>query len=271
MEIERKFLVDHHPELADAEPTTIEQGYLSLATGGAEVRLRRRGEAAADGQAGAGRARDEEEIELDREQFDALWRLTEGRRLTKTRYVIPHGELEIELDVYAGELEGLMIAEVEFPDERDCGRLRGAGVVRRRGDRETGVPERNAGNEGASAMTAFKLKKKESARDGIRRVAHGRAEDAVRLLRDEGADPVEAVHESRKDMKKLRATLKLVRPVLGERGLLARERPLPGRRAGRSRTSATHRCAPRPSMRSPSVRRRAAAGRLVGGRGPSSP
>ena len=119
MEIERKFLVDHHPELADAEPTKIDQGYLSLATGGAEVRLRRRGEALVlTVKSGAGRARDEEEIELDREQFDALWRLTEGRRLTKTRYVIPHGELEIELDVYAGELEGLMIAEVEFPDER---------------------------------------------------------------------------------------------------------------------------------------------------------
>src|SRR5687768_16074016 len=65
-------------------------------------------------------------------------------------------------------------------------------------------------------MTAFKLKKKESERKGIRRVAHGRTEDAVELLRDEEADPVEAVHEARKDMKKLRATLKLVRPVLGD-------------------------------------------------------
>ena len=66
-------------------------------------------------------------------------------------------------------------------------------------------------------MTAFKLKKKESARDGIRRVAHERIEHASRLLRDEGADPAEAVHEARKDMKKLRSALKLVRPVLGEK------------------------------------------------------
>jgi len=65
-------------------------------------------------------------------------------------------------------------------------------------------------------MTAFKLKKKEREDEGIRRVAHGRTEDAVELLRDPDADPVEAVHEARKDMKKLRATLKLVRPVLGE-------------------------------------------------------
>ena len=80
-------------------------------------------------------------------------------------------------------------------------------------------------------MSAFKLKKKESARDGIRRAAQGRAADAARLLRDESADPVTAVHESRKDTKKLRATLKLVRPVLGEEASRAR-RPLPRRRAG---------------------------------------
>ena len=65
-------------------------------------------------------------------------------------------------------------------------------------------------------MTAFRLKRKESEKEGIRRVAHGRAEDAVELLRDEDADPVEAVHEARKDLKKLRATLKLVRPALGQ-------------------------------------------------------
>jgi CHAD domain-containing protein len=64
---------------------------------------------------------------------------------------------------------------------------------------------------------AFKLKKKESEDEGIRRVAHERAEDALELLRDEDADPVAAVHEARKDMKKVRATLKLVRPEIGDR------------------------------------------------------
>ncbi len=64
-------------------------------------------------------------------------------------------------------------------------------------------------------MSAFKLKRKESAKQGIRRVAHGRAQDAIGLLRDPEADPVKAVHEARKDVKKLRGTLKLVRPVLG--------------------------------------------------------
>ena len=65
-------------------------------------------------------------------------------------------------------------------------------------------------------MSGFRLKKEESEDAGIRRVAHGRVKDAVRLLRDEDADPVEAVHEARKDIKMLRATLKLVRPVIGD-------------------------------------------------------
>ena len=65
-------------------------------------------------------------------------------------------------------------------------------------------------------MTTFRLKVKESEADGIRRVAHGRTRDAMERLRDADADPIEAVHESRKDLKKLRATLKLVRPALGE-------------------------------------------------------
>jgi CHAD domain-containing protein len=47
-------------------------------------------------------------------------------------------------------------------------------------------------------------------------VARGRLDSAVEQLRDPDADEVEAVHEARKDLKKLRSTLRLVRPVLGE-------------------------------------------------------
>ena len=67
---------------------------------------------------GAGRVRVEEEIEIEPERFDRLWPLTEGRRIEKTRYEIPAGDgLVIELDVYKGDLDGLMTAEVEFGSE----------------------------------------------------------------------------------------------------------------------------------------------------------
>ena len=40
--------------------------------------------------------------------------------MAKTRHLIPHGERQIELDLYRGELDGLAIAEVEFPDEESA-------------------------------------------------------------------------------------------------------------------------------------------------------
>ena len=119
MEIERKFLVAERPDLAAGERLEIEQGYLALAGDGeAEVRLRRQAdELLLTVKGGSGQSRLEEEIELDRGRFEALWPLTEGRRLVKTRHRIAHGRHTIELDVYAGELEGLLVAEVEFPDQ----------------------------------------------------------------------------------------------------------------------------------------------------------
>jgi CYTH domain-containing protein len=37
--------------------------------------------------------------------------------LAKTRYVVPHGELKWQVDVYKGILEGVVLAEVELPSE----------------------------------------------------------------------------------------------------------------------------------------------------------
>jgi CHAD domain-containing protein len=62
----------------------------------------------------------------------------------------------------------------------------------------------------------FRLRRREPLPYGVRRVARGRLDSAVEGLRDPDADGVEAVHEARKDLKKLRSTLRLVRPVVGE-------------------------------------------------------
>jgi CHAD domain-containing protein len=66
------------------------------------------------------------------------------------------------------------------------------------------------GDQGPSR--AYRLKSTEKPRQGIRRIARGRAADALEQL-DRGEDS--AVHEARKDLKKLRSLLRLVRDDLG--------------------------------------------------------
>ena len=120
VEVERKFLVPDPPDLAGTQVDEIEQGYLAIGAEG-EVRVRRKGELLVlTAKRGTGLSRQEAEVALDRERFDALWPLTEGRRLHKRRHVLPHGDLKIEVDVYEGDLEGLVVAEVEFPSEEEA-------------------------------------------------------------------------------------------------------------------------------------------------------
>ena len=119
-EIERKFSLAGEPEwLGDCEATRIEQGYLAIeGEGGTEVRLRRRdGETVLTVKRGSGRTRTEEEIELELEQFEALWPLTEDRRVAKMRYLVPTETGDIEVDVFEGELAGMVTAEIEFDSE----------------------------------------------------------------------------------------------------------------------------------------------------------
>ena len=124
MEIERKFLVLEPPAGLGRWPATrIEQGYIAIGADGTEVRVRRRdGDWVLTVKGGGHRSRAEEEIGIDAECFARLWPLTEGRRLEKTRHLIPAREdLNIELDVYSGALTGLSVAEVEFASEEAAG------------------------------------------------------------------------------------------------------------------------------------------------------
>jgi adenylate cyclase len=120
MEVERKFLVNEPPDLSGADADEIEQGYLAIGSDG-EVRVRHMGEKLVlTAKRGSGLSRQEAEVELDRESFDELWPLTEGRRLQKRRHVLDRGDLKIEVDVYGGDLEGLVVAEIEFPSEEEA-------------------------------------------------------------------------------------------------------------------------------------------------------
>ena len=53
--------------------------------------------------------------------------------------------------------------------------------------------------------------------EGIKRIVLARADDALGQLRGEAdTSPAEAVHEARKDLKKIRSAIRLVRKSLGD-------------------------------------------------------
>jgi CYTH domain-containing protein len=122
VEIERKWLVPETPPFAlgPPPPDRIQQGYLTIGGDGGETRVRRRGgRCTLTVKSGSGLVRRETEIGITAAQFDGLWAATEGARVEKQRYTLrdEQGHV-IELDVYAGALSGLVVAEVEFDDPR---------------------------------------------------------------------------------------------------------------------------------------------------------
>ena len=126
-EIERKFLVKRFPPGLEKFPhETIEQGYLAVGRRGLQVRLRKKGSVRSlTYKQGTKGEREEREVRLSIEQFDALWPATAGQRLIKIRYDVPWKKHTIEIDVYRGRHDGLVVAEVEFDDQKSCANFAG--------------------------------------------------------------------------------------------------------------------------------------------------
>jgi CHAD domain-containing protein len=86
---------------------------------------------------------------------------------------------------------------------------------------------------------AYRLKGNETPGEGIRRIALGRAERAIEELDGAGGaeDLADSIHAARKDLKKLRAVVRLVRAELGDDLYRAENRRYrdAGRLLGRSR------------------------------------
>jgi len=121
-EIERKFLIKRlPPNLKRARNFKIAQGYLVTEPDDRHVRLRKAGRnASLTFKLVRGSVRDEREINLTPKQFAALWPATKGRRLQKMRYEIPWKNFVIEIDIYRGKNDGLVVAEVEFLSRATC-------------------------------------------------------------------------------------------------------------------------------------------------------
>ncbi len=151
IEIEKKFTVKNLPEDLEKYPFhEIEQGYLNVHPA---IRIRRQDDIyymtyktsrsfaeaefieAAQGEIG----QTEYNLPLDKESYEHLSQKVDGNVIRKRRYLLPINEdafdsefvagnpvlskaleeksIKIELDVFKAPFDGMIVAEVEFPDE----------------------------------------------------------------------------------------------------------------------------------------------------------
>ena len=116
MEIERKFLIKELPANLEEFPFHhIEQAYLCTDP---VVRIRRQDDTYILTYKGKGMvAREEYNLPLNEHAYLHLKEKADGNVITKKRYLIPlPDDLTIELDIFEGAFQGMILAEVEFPD-----------------------------------------------------------------------------------------------------------------------------------------------------------
>lgn len=119
MEIERKFLVKQLPDNLESYDTwEIEQCYLCSSP---TIRIRKKNDEYIltyknrPKEAEEGVCMSEEvELALTKEAYFHLKEKADGCCIEKVRYRIPYGKYTIELDVFSGVYEGVVLAEVEF-------------------------------------------------------------------------------------------------------------------------------------------------------------
>ena len=121
LEIERKFLVKGSDFKAFAEKTIyIEQGYLTTESD-CVVRIRIADEKAVltikDRNKNNSIARNEWEYDIPLEDAREMMKMCSSITIYKTRYLVPVGKHVFEIDVFHGENEGLIVAEVELMAE----------------------------------------------------------------------------------------------------------------------------------------------------------
>ena len=119
-EIERKFLVVSDAwQAAATSSLLLRQGYLSSnAKATVRVRSKDNGRAVLTLKGAAeGISRAEYEYEIPIEDARELLAMAQPHVIEKRRYLVPHGGLVWEVDVFLGRHSGLVIAEVELDSE----------------------------------------------------------------------------------------------------------------------------------------------------------
>ncbi len=120
-EIERKFLVKSDYKSSTTKASRIIQGYLSsVPERTVRVRIKdKKGYLTIKGPVNeSGASRYEWEKQIPPEEAEELLSLCEPGIIDKTRHIIPAGNnLFFEVDEFHGNNEGLVVAEIELPNE----------------------------------------------------------------------------------------------------------------------------------------------------------
>lgn len=123
VEIERKFLVrskDIKLNLSKYKHSDISQGFIYIKPA---IRIRKTDDKYSlaiktkppkEIKAKNDLVRTEYEIEIPKKCYNYLLKFCKGRIIKKMRYYIPYKQYTIELDIFKGELKGLIYAEIEF-------------------------------------------------------------------------------------------------------------------------------------------------------------
>lgn len=121
-EIERKFLVKGEFRIHSVREIRITQGYLSIDPSRI-IRLRiaedKSNLTIKSSPRKGSFTRDEWEIPVPGEIAVEIMDACLPGRINKTRYIVPFGGHNFEVDVFHGKNEGLIIAEIELSDEEE--------------------------------------------------------------------------------------------------------------------------------------------------------
>ncbi len=222
-ETEQRFLVRSEEWRKHAGPgIPLRQGYLSTdAKRNVRIRLNQKEASLTVKGKAKGLSRPEFEYPIPLRDGEKLEHLCLKPVLEKTRYILKQGDLTWEIDEYAGQNRGLIIAEIETGTPlRKTPRWIGPEITadeRYHNYNLVEHPFTTWEQDPQKPAVAYSLKSGENLPDGIRRVLKEQLNAAI----DELSNPKEpldrAVHEARKCVKRTRSALRLIRPAITDR------------------------------------------------------